>query len=358
MLTAAAQQLARTGGQLLPDQATATSNRRFWLSWFPAQPVVHACTLLLRPSCGEGFASPMQYQLCASSKGGFCVVLLCGLRCRRITPGSTSSLVARRRPSSSGKRQPQPTDTGYTGAYDFDAHLSTIKQPKWQLQQRQHYMEQTSMTVGAVGRSRFSSNSPRSPYSASPKSPVAALSFTPAPRGETVGTAAVAGSSGAGPRPLSGSFLGQGIPLSPPVLKQQPGFVTPTATSSRRGHTAQTDSKAAVPRGPTTASKGREGQDFGKVLWPLTEDSVDMDSAGSSMGSSLQPGELVPSRRRTKEQGGAAGKSAAAACATAPPKAPSSRTFARQRQQLAQELYAQWNVQVSFLLDCKGVRSC
>lgn len=36
----------------------------------------------------------------------------------------------------------------------------------------------------------------------------------------------------------------------------------------------------------------------------------------------------------------------AAACATAPPKAPSSRTFARQRQQLAQDLYSQWNAQV------------
>lgn len=286
---------------------------------------------------------------------GSCVVLLCVSHCRRITPGSTSSLVARRRPRSSGKRQPRPADTGYTGAYDFDAHLSTIKPPKWQ---RQHYMEQASMTVGAVQRSRLSINSPRSPYSASPKSPVAALAFTPAPQGKAAAAAAGV-SPEAGPRRLSGSFLGQGIPLSPPVLKQQPGFVTPAATNRRRGHTAQTDSKAVVPRAPPTASKGRAGQEFGKVLWPLTEDSIDSDSAGTSMGSSLQPGELVPSRRRTKGQGGAVGKSAAAACATAPPKAPSSRTFARQRQQLAQELYAQWNVQVSrcwwiALLERKG----
>jgi hypothetical protein len=279
------------------------------------------------------------------------VLCFCVLHCRRITPGSTSSLVARRRPSSSGKLQPQPTDTGYTGAYDFDAHLSTIKPPKWQLQQRQHYMEQTSMTVGALGRSRLGNSSPRSPYSASPKSPVAALFFTPAHRGKATGAAAAAAAAAsspeAGARRLSGQFLGQG--MSHPAVKQQPGFITPSATSRRRGHTVQADSKAAAARGPPTASKGTAGQDFGKVLEPLTEDSADRDSDGGSLGSSLQPGELVLSRRRNREQGGAVGKSAAAACATAPPKASSSRTFARQRQQLTQELYAQWNVQVRLM---------
>jgi hypothetical protein len=34
-------------------------------------------------------------------------------------------------------------------------------------------------------------------------------------------------------------------------------------------------------------------------------------------------------------------------CMTAPAKAPSSRTFARQRQQLSQQLYDQWTAQVS-----------
>jgi hypothetical protein len=33
-------------------------------------------------------------------------------------------------------------------------------------------------------------------------------------------------------------------------------------------------------------------------------------------------------------------------CMTAPAKAPSSRKFARQRQQLSQQLYDQWNAQV------------
>jgi hypothetical protein len=46
--------------------------------------------------------------------------------------------------------------------------------------------------------------------------------------------------------------------------------------------------------------------------------------------------------------GGAAGAGARQpmVCMTAPAKAPSSRTFARQRQQLSQQLYNQWNAQV------------
>lgn len=214
------------------------------------------------------------------------------------------------------------------------------------------------MTAGTTaGRSRLANNSPSSAYSASPRSPVAALSFTPAPRGKTAASAAAgapaaaAGSPLGGPRRLSGTFLGQGSPLSPFIFKQQPqqpGFVTPAATSKRRVHTAQTDSKAAAPRPPATAGNGKTGRELGKSLWPLTEDSADSDSVEGSLGSSsLQPGELVTSRRRPKGQaGGAVGKGAAAGCATAPPKAPSSRTFVRQRQQMAQELYAQWNAQV------------
>lgn len=267
---------------------------------------------------------------------------------RRVTPGSTSSLVARRRPSSSssgGKRGPQPTDTGYTGAYDFDAHLSTIKPPRWQLLQRQQHLEQASMTGVAEARPRRISG--RSPSSASPLSPVAALSFTPAHRGKAAADGA--GSPAVAPRRLSGSFLGQGLPLSPPVLKQQqlqqPGFVTPAAAGRRRAHTAQTDSKA--PRPPATAGKGQR-----KVLWVLSEDSVDSDIAADSssgIGSSSQPAGQPRRRPKGGEQGAGGrgvGKSAAAACATAPPKAPSSRTFARQRQQMAQDLYAQWNAQV------------
>jgi hypothetical protein len=273
----------------------------------------------------------------------YVVCVLC--HCRRVTPGSTSSLIARK-PHSSGKgrRRPEPTGTGYTGAYDFDLHLSTIKPPRWQQQQYRRQVEQGSMTMGAVGRSRFAS--PRSPCSTSPRSPVAALSFTPAPRG--LQATAAAGSPAAGPRRLSQTFLGAGIPLSPPVLKQQHqqpcSSSTPAAAAAagrRAVQAAQTEVKPAAnaPKGAAGA-----GQGFGQVLWPYTE----VDAQGPAGGSKPGPGagDFTPSRRRGRGVGGPgappAGKGAKAA-ATAPAKVPSSRTFARQRQQLAQELYKQWN---------------
>jgi hypothetical protein len=255
-------------------------------------------------------------------------------------------LIARKPHSSGrGRRHPEPTDTGYTGAYDFDVHLSTIKPPRWQQQQYRHHAEQGSMTVGAVGHSRFAS--PRSPCSTSPHSPVAALSFTPAPRG--LQATAAAGSPAAGPRRLSQTFLGAGMPLSPPVLKQQHqqlGGSTPSAAAATAGGRAVQAAQTDVKHAGADARKGgtQAGQCFGQVLWPHTEVDAQAAAGGSKPGPGA--GDFTPSRRRGKGVGGPGALSpakGAKAAATAPAKVPSSRTFARQRQQLAQELYKQWN---------------
>jgi hypothetical protein len=188
-----------------------------------------------------------------------------------------------------------------------------------------------------------------------------------------------------GPRRLSQSFLGAGLPLSPPVLKQQPQQTA--AVNRRRGHTAQTERKPqAAAEGDATINRDAQSQSFGQVLWPLREHTGSAGAAGnSSSGGSRQANDFVPSQRRPKGAtkdaagtGGAKGRpddrkkpaaaaqpkpgtgaagdkapgprnaAAAAVRATAPPKATSSRTFARQRQQLAQDLYTLWNAQVGW----------
>jgi hypothetical protein len=263
------------------------------------------------------------------------------------------------------------------------------------MQQRERYLEHTGMTAGAGGHSRrggSSSSKARSPYSSfSPGSPVAALPFSTLRGPQAAATAAAADSPLGAPRRLSQTFLGAGLPLSPPVLKQQPqqsaGCVTPTAAAGRgRGHTAQTERKpqAAAAENDATTDKGAASQGFGQVLWPFSGHAGSAGATSSGSGSSRQVSDFVPSQRRGKGAAkdaagtgkagdsaadrkkpaaaaqpktgtGGAGtrapgpRNAAAVRATAPPKAPSSRTFARQRQQLAQDLYALWNAQVGVL---------
>jgi len=262
---------------------------------------------------------------------------------RRITPGSTSSLVSRRRPSSDKQRHTGPMDTGYTGAYDFDMHLSTVKPAGWQLQRRQQHLERGSMTDAAVGRSSFA-RSPSSPHSASPRSPVAALSFTPGLHGAAAVSPGPSMQGAA--RRLSQSFLGSCLPVSPPVLKLQGLQATPAA-GQRGVHSAQPGAQAAA-----TTGKGRMGQ-FGTQLWK-PDDSSTPNNNSSSSSSMAQPGDFIPSSRRPKDPS-AAGAAARIPAATAPAKAPSSRTFARQRQQLAQDLYAQWNAQVRLAALIQGI---
>jgi hypothetical protein len=128
------------------------------------------------------------------------------------------------------------------------------------------------------------------------------LAFTPDTAHGACLPAAAAGGAGARHMPFAS-------PISPPPLKPHLLLASPAAVGRR--------------------------QSIGPGAGGLTPSAAAAGTAGTG-------------RRAGGRAGGVAGTAPRQqlGCMTAPAKAPSSRTFARQRQQLSQQLYDQWNAQV------------
>lgn len=252
----------------------------------------------------------------------------------RITPGSSSSLVARRR-----KRR----GTNEHAAVEAAAHTSQQQQQRPRCQQGENDRKSAGSTpppaAAAAGCDPYdfeavmAALTPPNTISACVKTPGMAvaynsscgltpragmLPFTPAAAAAPSTCAnlgAAAGPAAATAAPAGARRLSFGLsPFSPPVLKPQALFGVAAAATSTAGRS---------------------------VLNPISlvsSTSVMTAAPAGSLNTTVGPaGGKGTGRKRQQQPLGAA---------TAPAKAPTSRVFARQRQQLAQQLYDHWNAQV------------
>lgn len=251
-------------------------------------------------------------------------------RPRRVTPGSSSSLVARRRRrwqqqqqfSSSPntewqQRQEQLRDLGEVeeqvlaatadmaaaDPYDFDALHVDVLTPGGAPHQQQQQV--------AAGRNSIT--------------PCAALMFTPGPADSSADSMVEAQ---------------QDMPV--------------TWNSAHLGRMTGEASKAAAAAG---SAAGRHPFPFACPMSPPALKPDVLAGPGVTFTAGANPGAAA------KAQGTAQGRTVAGSdgrsrqlsgCMTAPAKGPSSRAFARQRQQLSQQLYAQWNAQVWSMESMRG----
>jgi hypothetical protein len=214
--------------------------------------------------------------------------------CGRLTPGSSSSLVARRRRrlQSPSSGLQQQRQQQQLAGVGRHVAADPYDFDALELSDTHEAWQQQQQQRVAWPAAATWSPNPRT-----------ALSFTPT---SASGDCLQAAAAGARHMPFAS-------PISPPPLKPHVLLASPAAAGRR-----QNIAPGAVGLTPGTAAAG-----------------------GAAT---------------VRRAGGKAGPKQQLGCMTAPAKAPSSRMFARQRQQLSQQLYDQWNAQVRTAADAAATR--